>query len=250
VTEARDVGFVLRTWPLREADLIVSAYVREHGKIRAVAHGAKRPRSRWAGALDPLTEVELCWREREGQELVSLRDGDIVRSPYHPMPSLEATWALAFIAELVDETAPPHDADETLYRLVRACIDAILAGGHAGTVARYAHAWVLRLHGVLPDVQACASCGANLARSGGSWRSRVHGLACRRCAGAEDQGGPTLFAEDIAALAEMARKPPGDVSAPSDKALRRIGVFLHQVLVEHLGKQLKSERFLDELEPR
>ena len=81
-------GFVLRKWPLRDSDVIVSVFTREHGKIRGVAHGARRGRSKWSGALEPLTLVELHWRQREGQELVSLRDVTIEHSPYHPMPGL------------------------------------------------------------------------------------------------------------------------------------------------------------------
>ena len=115
-------GFVLRTYPLRESDLIASVFTEEHGKIRGVARAARSAKSRWLGALDPMTEVTLEWKSREGDELLSLSDCSIVRSPYRTMPNLAVTWTLAFTAELVDVTAPANDADGTLYRLLRSVV--------------------------------------------------------------------------------------------------------------------------------
>ena len=140
-------GFVLRTWPLRESDLIVSIYTHEHGKIRGVARGAKTQRSRWLGALDPMVEVSLDWKAKEGDELFTLTDCSIVHSPYRQARDLPISWTLAYIAELVDVTAPAHDPDEAAGRLLRSSVDALLAGAHHGVIARYVTAWVLRLRG-------------------------------------------------------------------------------------------------------
>lgn len=245
----RDVGFVLRTWPLRETDLIVSFFARDHGRIRGVAHGARRPKGRWAGALEPLCEIEVQWRAREGEELHSFSgEPSIVRSPYQRFPGLEVAWTLAFVAELVDETAPAHDADATLYRLVHACLDALAEGATPRVVARYAEAWVLRLHGVLPETDACAGCGAPLAREGGSWAWELHGLACPSCARGRAEPGPVLLPEDLRFLDQARRRPPAGMEAPSPATLRRLGAFLGRLLSEFLGRELRSERFLAELD--
>jgi len=241
----RDTAFALRTWPLREADLIVSAYAREHGRIRGVARGAMRPKGRWAGALDALTEIEVEWRAREGEELLGFTDGSIVRSPYRAGLGLDATWALAFVAELVDLTAPAGDADETLYRLLRATVDAALAGAPAVALARYAQAWVLRLHGVLPDEAACVACGEPL-REGGAWHWSLHGIGCSRCHRGEE--GVVVMPQDLAFLESVRRIAPKDLSPPDPAVLRRVGNLLRHVTREALGRELRSERFLDELE--
>lgn len=247
---------MLRTWPLRESDLIVTIYTHAHGKVRGVARGARKPMGRWSGALEPMTEVELQWTVKEGQELLTLTDVSIERSPYHPMPDLGVTWTLAFLAELLDATAAAHDADEVLYRLAGTCVDALLAGATPTLVARYAQAWVLHLHGVLPDLDECVACGRSLVEHGGSWKWSLHGVACADCAGAHarsagsrgDGEGPTLLPEDVAFLAQVRGRKPADVVAPGALALRRTGVFLGRLLAEMLGRELRSERFLDELE--
>ena len=247
MTQESGTGFVLRTWPLRESDLIVSAFTREHGKIRGVARAAKKPKSRWLGALDPMTEVAFQWRSREGEELVNLTDGSIVSSPYRGAPDLGVSWTLAFVAELVDVTAPAHDADDATYRLLRASVDALVAGRPHAVIARYVLAWVLRLHGVLPDVTTCAGCGRALAE-GGEWHWRVSGVACEACLRGADGGGAALLPDDIAFLEEMRRSPPSAVREPDPRVLRRTGAFLRQLLHEMAGRKLNSERFLDDLE--
>ena len=239
-------GFVLRTWPLREADLIVSAYTLEHGRIRGVARAATRPRSRWAGALDAMVEVSFEWREKEGEELLSLTDGSIVRSPYRVARDLGTSWTLAAIAELVDVTAPPNDPDETAYRLLRAAVDALLGGTPPLLVARYVESWVLRLHGVLPDMIACVRCERPLTE-GGTWHWSLHGLACPSCL-REEVGGVAVMPEDLALLDEMRRRGPASIATPHPRVLRRVTMLLRQLLRELIGRPLKSEPFLDDLE--
>jgi DNA repair protein RecO (recombination protein O) len=248
--QGRATGFVLRTWPLRESDLIVSAFTLEDGKIRGVAHRAKRPKSPWAGALEPMTELTLHYRGREGQELSSFSEPSILCSPYHPSPPLEVNWTLAFIAELIEVTTALHDPDSTLYRLLHSSVEALLGGQDVFAVARYAQTWVLRIAGLLPELDACAGCDAELGEEGGTWHWSLHGFGCASCLDPErNEGGVTAFSRDLAWLAETRRCSPADVSVPDAKVLKRIGVLLGRVLGEHVGgAELKSERFLTELE--
>lgn len=250
MTEGRAAGFVLRTWPLRESDLIVSAFTLEDGKMRGVAHRAKRPKGPWAGALEPLTEITFHHRAREGQELSSLSEPSILRSPYHPSPPLEVNWTLAFLAELVEATTAAHDPDPVLYRLLHSSVDALLEGQDVFTVARYAETWVLRLAGVLPELHSCAGCGQDLRDEGGTWHWSLHGFGCASCLDSErNEGGVTAFPSDLDWLERTRRHSPAEIDVPERRVLKRIGVLLRRMLGEHLGgAELKSERFLLELE--
>lgn len=239
-------GFVLRTWPLREADLIVSLFTLEQGKLRGVARGATRPKSRWGGALGAMTELSIAWQHREGDELVALSDGSIIRSPYRHEQPLEVTWSLAFVAELVDATAQPGDPDETAYRLLRASTDAMLAGAEPVPVARYVQAWLLRLQGVLPDARTCVACGAGLEGEGGTWHWSLHGIACLRCGGDD---GIALLEGDLLYLEQVRRVGPGSLVTADPAVLRRVSLLLRHVTRELMGgKELRSERFLSELD--
>ena len=72
---------VLRTWPLREADLIVSFFTRDYGRLKGVAKSALKSRKRFGGALEPMTLARAWFAERPRQELVRLDQLEILRSP-------------------------------------------------------------------------------------------------------------------------------------------------------------------------
>ena len=74
-------AIVLRTWPIHEADQIVSLFTRDYGKIKGVAKAAARSRRRFGGAMEPMTHVRASYAEKPRQELVRLDSFDIVTSP-------------------------------------------------------------------------------------------------------------------------------------------------------------------------
>src|SRR5829696_8954631 len=92
-------ALVLRTYKLAEADRIVVFLTRDRGKKRGVAPHARRPRSRFTGALEPLTEVRVAYFEKERKELVSLNYAETVRSPMAVSTS-EGLTHTAYFAEL------------------------------------------------------------------------------------------------------------------------------------------------------
>ena len=159
-------ALVLRTYKLGEADRIVVFLTRDRGKKRGVAKGARRHRSRFAGALEPLTEVRVAYFESERRELVGLNYAETVRSPLAlsagDCGSARAGHYLLveYIAELLDEWAQDSDADERLYRLGSSMLDALTAGAPLQPLARYFEYWLLRLQGVYPESRGTLSAGA------------------------------------------------------------------------------------------
>src|ERR1035437_10171460 len=105
---------ILRTWPVHEADLIVSFFTRDYGRERGVAKSALKSRKRFGGALEPMTVARAWFAERHEQELVRLDQLEIVRSPLSsPIDPVRMT-VLSFFAELLDEALPDHDPHETI----------------------------------------------------------------------------------------------------------------------------------------
>jgi len=96
-------AIVLRTYPLREADLLVTLFTRAEGKIRGVARSAKRSKRRFGGALEPLTWVRAYYEDREGQELARLDSCDILESPLSTTVDYARAVALEHVAEILDE---------------------------------------------------------------------------------------------------------------------------------------------------
>src|SRR5256714_13092225 len=119
-------AYVLRTYALAEADKICIFLTRDMCKVRGVAHGARKMKSRFGSALEPFREVSLTFFQKEGRELMSVSGCAIVRSQFHiAARSVETATAFSYLAELLNEFLPDHEPNERFYRLVSASLEAI-----------------------------------------------------------------------------------------------------------------------------
>src|SRR5262245_10535553 len=190
-------ALILRTYKLAEADRIVVFLTRDRGKKRGVARGARRARSRFTGALEPMTRAGVAYYEREHRELVRINYVEPTRSPLARIASADAAAAdalghVGYFAELIDEWAPDAHADERLYRLGASMTDALAAGAPVERLARYFEYWLLRLQGVYPAIGRCPACGSGF-DAGAVMPPKDHWYVCRECAppgGGTDPGGP------------------------------------------------------------
>jgi len=229
-------ALILRTYKLGEADRIVVFLTRDRGKKRGVAKGARRPRSRFAAALEPMTEVRLAYFEKESRELVGLNYAEMVRSPLtlamrsdgppeggphretmeggpHRESLAEALGYIGYFAELLDEWAQEADADDRLYRLGASMLDALSAGAPVQPLARYFEYWLLRLQGVYPEARGTLSDAA------------------------------MAF---LAASRSVTPMQVGDVPVPPG-VLKELEQVHRALIAMHLEKQLKSDRVLRDL---
>jgi DNA repair protein RecO (recombination protein O) len=155
-------AIILRTYKLGEADRIVVFLTRDRGKKRGVAKGARRTKSNFVGALEPLTQARVAYFEKEQRELVNLNYSEPSRSALS-CGTIEALGCAAYFAELIDEWAADADADERLYRLGASMVEALVTGVPPEPLTRYFEYWLLSLQGVYPPwsvLQAKLSPGA------------------------------------------------------------------------------------------
>src|SRR5258705_13793717 len=96
-------AIVLRTYPFRESDLLVTLFTRLEGKVRGVARAAKKSKRRFGGALAPLTYMRALYDERERQELVRLDSCEAIESPMANEIAYPRAVAVAHVAELLEE---------------------------------------------------------------------------------------------------------------------------------------------------
>jgi DNA repair protein RecO (recombination protein O) len=153
----RDRGVVLRTYKLGEADRIVVLLTAEHGKVRAVAKGVRKAKSRIGGRLEPLNHVDLLlW---EGRELDIVRQADLV----DPWPQLHRdlrclSQGLA-IVEATEQVAQEGQPAPALYRMLLGALRALFERPGPLVVASFY--WkLLALEGAGPVLDSCASCGS------------------------------------------------------------------------------------------
>jgi DNA repair protein RecO (recombination protein O) len=242
-------ALILRTYKLGETDRIVVFLTRDRGKKRGVAKGARRPKSKFTGALESLTRAGVAYYERELRDLVRINYVETQRSPLAVVargaPDAAALGHAEYFAELIDEWAPEGHADERLYRLGSSIIDALADGAPIDRLARYFEFWLLRLQGVYPQLSACPGCGGRF-DGGAVMPPHDHHFLCRRCA---SPGGTVVSLEALRFLRSAAAVAPEALNTiPLDPGAGRELEIVHRRLIHlHLEKELKSARVLRQL---
>ncbi len=236
---------VLRTWPLREADLIVSFFTRDYGRMKGVAKSALKSRKRFGGALEPMTLARAWFAEKPRQELVRLDQLEIMRSPLADLVDPVRMTVLSFFAELLDEALPEHDPQETVFRLLVSVLEQTTVE-HPWMPLTYFSLWMTRLMGLLPDVAHCTACGEAL-RAGEVWfQSYADGLFC----GLHRGSGANALSADSWQLAQRMLRAPVAAFAGEVWPRRRgqdLRRFTLQSLERHLERKLKTAEALGRL---
>src|ERR1700736_5107663 len=99
-------SFILRTYPFREADLVVSFFTRDQGKLRGVARRARRPNGNFGSGLERLSHGAVSYYQRENRELVNLNSCELVHSQFALASGYETSVALDFLAEISEQILP------------------------------------------------------------------------------------------------------------------------------------------------
>ena len=238
-------AIVLRTYPLREADLLVTLFTRLEGKVRGVARSAKKSRRRFGGALEPLTYVKVSYEDRERQELTRLDSCEVLESPLATEVGYPRAVALAHVAELLDQLLPDREVNDAAFRLALSVL-AGLRGAEVWMPVTYFQLWMTRLMGYLPDLSECITCGRVLNGNRAFFHALADGLMClddKRLASSE------ISAESRTLAVQMFRAPVetfAGVSWPKGLGadLRK---FLIQTLQRHIEKKLVTAGMLEKI---
>lgn len=146
-------SLVLRTYPYREADLIVSFLTRDQGKLRGVARRVRRPKNSFGSGLERLSHVRMSYFQREGGELVNLNGCELIDSPFALQSDYASGVALDFLSEATEQLLPAQEPNEKFFRLLRAVLDYLREGGDLWAAVAYFSVWAVRLTGVLPEMR-------------------------------------------------------------------------------------------------
>lgn len=243
-------AFVLRTFSLKEADKICVFFTRAAGKIRGVAHGARRLKSRYGASLEPFTEVELTYFQQEHRELVSVSHCEIVSSQFHAGLSSEMLGVLHYLAEMIDSFAPEHEPSEKTYRLIGATLATLRQAGRDGlpTIVRYFETWMLKLAGFFPDWQHCGACAKDLTGEAAVYLTNEGVPQCAECSGRRGEELSQAAWRTIKNI--LTQAPDKFLAAPRDaQLLNQIGSLTTRLIQRALERELKSYEVLDRLRP-
>jgi DNA repair protein RecO (recombination protein O) len=239
-------AIILRTYPLREADLLVTLFTRAEGKVKGVAKSAKRSQKRFGGALEPLTCVRAYWQDRSGSELARLDSCDVLLSPLAAAIDYPRLVALAHVAEMLDELLPDREANDGIFRLAWAVLQS-LETASIWLPVTYFELWMLRLMGFLPPLDQCMECGEALAGQPAYFHALRDGLVCRQH---RSIASSEMSVESRELAARIFRNPVDRLAAEPCPASRLADLrkFLMQILARHLDRKLQTSSQLERLD--
>ena len=249
------LGVVLRTTPLRESDLLVVLYTDTHGRVSAVARGARKSQRRFAGALSLLVLGRYQLGRRPRGELWGLESADVVREWTQLSADVVAVAHASYVAELVGALLPAEVPEPHALEVIVALWDTLAAGGPSPGALRAVEIALLDLAGHRPAIDHCAACSRAELGDGAVFDPQRGGAICRTCAGQSRNAGVRQFdpatqaylhavVEQGTPLAARAvdadpRFTPADRTAARDALVAMVGSLV--------GKPLRSLEYLAKL---
>jgi DNA repair protein RecO (recombination protein O) len=174
-------AIILKTFPLGEADRLVSFLGRASGKMRGVAGGARRIKNRFGSTLQVLSHVQLWYVEKETRDLVRIQQCEPLDSFNKSQSDYFLSTGLAVVSEVTELVLPEREVSEPMFRLILLTAREIERTGDWFLPLSYFAFWTVRLGGWLPRFDRCASCGTPFGVHPAYFASWEPGLLCEKC---------------------------------------------------------------------
>ncbi|HVA72138.1 MAG TPA: DNA repair protein RecO [Candidatus Limnocylindrales bacterium] len=176
-------AIILQSYPLGEADRLVSFLSRSMGRVRGVAAGARRPKSRFGSTLERMSYVRIWFYERETRELVRINQCELIESFLDVFKDYAAGVVLTLFAEITEAVLPDREASDPSFRLLLLSAQKIKESREVDLPLAYFAVWTVRLGGWLGSLESCARCGKKMAGDAAYASPLVPGIFCADCRG-------------------------------------------------------------------
>jgi DNA repair protein RecO (recombination protein O) len=232
----RDHGIVLRTYKLGEADRIVSFMTERHGKVRAVAKGVRKTKSKFGARLEPTSHVAL--QLYEGRELDIVTQAESVDHFKGIREDLDRLTRAVTVLEAVDQLSLEREPNPDLYRMLLGALRTLDDRNSALVVAGF-HWKALALEGFRPVVEHCASCDESEALV--AFDPTEGGLLC-----ADHRRGTRVSPEAVRILQDiLGGRLAVALAEPASPATHEVDQLATRIMEHHLERRLRSVGLLE-----
>ena len=238
-------AIVLQSYPLGEGDRLVSFLSRSMGRVRGVAAGARRTKSRFGSTLERLSHVRIWFFERETRELVRINQCELIESFLAAHGDYDSSVAFALFSEITDAVLPDREPSDAAFRLLLLVAQQVKQSARVALPLAYFSLWTVRLAGWLPDLERCAHCGRSVtADEPGHVLLGIAGMVCSKCrvpgtrllSAAARVGAKRMLAGRLDAL--MAESWP-------EASLRELSHIFLDLIEHHIERKLTSRAMLE-----
>ncbi|MDF0643603.1 MAG: DNA repair protein RecO [Nitrospira sp.] len=208
----KTAAVTLRSRKWGEADRIVTFYTRVAGKVRGVARGARRPKSRLGATLEPLTICELNLFEKSGDSLYRVSQADLVEPFVCFREDLTLMAAAARMANVVAAITPDGDPDPQLFETLEQGLYSLAASEDPALTALLFQIRLLGLTGFRPQTDHCSACGRGRTIPESQFSPVSGGLVCATCATRQQFHCVPLSRGSLAFLQQALRLAPAVIT--------------------------------------
>jgi len=241
----RTPAFVLKTSNYSETSLIVTLYTLKEGRVRCIGKGARRPKSPFAGMLEPLNEIEVVYVLGRS-ELYTLKECSMLRSSIGLREDLANIRSALHVLALVEETQTMSDPNPEVFALIEKCLDAIEETSDPGRVVLFFRTKLLEVSGYAPDYSMCALCGSRLGKRAG-YSPIQNGFICLKCGSKNESHGVSAGTMEILRRFQKLTLSSArriKLSATQQKEAERLFSWMFQSILE---RKSDTDRILDSM---
>lgn len=232
----RDTGVVLRTYKLGEADRIVVLATEHHGKVRAVAKGVRKTRSKFGARLEPTSHVAL--QLYQGRQLDIVTQAESI-DHFRPIrEDLDRFAHATSMLEAVDQMSMEREENPALYRMLVGALRTLAE--HDSPLVVAAFYWkLLAQEGFRPELDVCVGCGEDAELV--AFDLEEGGALCRVC-----RSGMPLSPEALDLLrAILGGQLVAALAVPASATTREVDQLATRAMEHHIERRLRSVRLLD-----
>lgn len=240
-------ALTLKKHPLGEADLLVTLYTPDRGKLRAMAKGARRPTSKLVGHLEPLTQVSLSLAQ--GRNLDFITQVQVVGNLAALKSDLNSIAKGLYVAELLDGFGAEASPNANLYHLAIETLESIGLHPDSAWPLRYFELQLLQLSGLMPELHCCVDCRKPLSPGQHRFSPDVGGTLCAECNPAGARVRPlSLQALKVLRLLQRGRLAEIVSLRVSSPLAQELQSLLTTTVTYWLDKGIRSSSFLERLQ--
>jgi DNA repair protein RecO (recombination protein O) len=238
---------VLRHSDWGEADRLLTLYTRERGKVRAIAKGARKIRSRKAGHLEPFTRVTL--QLARGHDLLIVTQADTLDAYLPIHENLVKTSHAAYIVELLDRFTYEDDTENyNIYRLLTEALARVEKEPEPWLAIRYYEVRLLDLLGYRPQLFECANCGREIKAENQFFSAAQGGVLCPACGTGLDAAW-SVSVEALKYLRHFQRSSYSEAqrARPAPEIQSEVEALLQRYVTYILERALNSPDFMKQI---
>lgn len=241
-------AIVLRTVDFSETDKLVTLMTEYNGKIKAVAKAARKIKSRFGAALEPMSHIQLIYFGKVNQELYQLNTCDIIQSFQPIRDDLAKLYTGIYFNELIDTLLKEADHSKELFQLLLEAFNSLQSQNDTGTLRLLFEIRIISLLGYAPRLTYCINCKKDPVTEWVGFSYNLSGVICGLCMKqikpeVKLRAGTLNY---LKKLLVMDIKQTQRLKIPKDLE-NEIGAMTHRMVLSHVGRELKSYPFIKEM---